>query len=581
MSSGTGTDEPGGGAWRDRLLALSPQERAVLRRRLTATMISGFSLVAESLLRCGVKRVMGITGTPVDQIFPECAKRGIRLIGTRHQQSAVMMAAAGNYVAGRLESAVVVSAGPAVTNTLTGVLVARDNGWPVIVMGGRRPIDREGIGYFQELDAVPIFGPVTKWAARIERTAEIMGAVIRAFEIASSGRPGPVYLDLPEDVLGGMATVDDSAGPVLQARPQAEPESLVEAARILSTAERPLMILGEDIRWGFSPSALRRLAEACAIPFITTPMGRGLLPDDHPQCANQVRRWIQSQADVVLMAGAWFDWRFRFGGELTPGVRIIHAAIDPQTLGKNVEPVLNVCADSGRFLTQLAETLGTGPHCIAPARLASWHALIQGACRSNRQARSSRYAHESGALTPGQLFREIRGFLPDDAVVVLDGAINLAAGQALLAARTPCCWLDPGWNGCMGVGIPFGLGAKLAAPSRMVVVICGDYSFGLTAIELETATRHGIPIIVVIANNEGINGATRQKQYFPSDYPERFSQFQPALRYEQIMKVFGGHAEWVSQVEEIQPALERAAASGLPACINVSVDPDAPHPGAW
>ena len=205
---GRGNKDDGRRSLRDRLQSLTIEQRSHLRRGLSAKKTSGHSLVAEALRRCGVKHVMGISGTPVDRIFPECAARGIRLIGTRHQQAAVLMAAAGNYVAGRLESVVVVSAGPAVTNALTGVLVARDNGWPVVVIGGRRPVRKEGIGYFQELDAVPIYRSVTKWAATIERTAEIIGTVIRAYEIACGGRPGPVYLDLPEDVLNGAGEMD-------------------------------------------------------------------------------------------------------------------------------------------------------------------------------------------------------------------------------------------------------------------------------------------------------------------------------------------------------------------------------------
>jgi 2-hydroxyacyl-CoA lyase 1 len=518
----------------------------------------------------------------MDQAFTECAARGIRLIGARHQQSAVLMAASANYLAGRLESVVVVSAGPGVTNALTGVLVARDNGWPIIVIGGRRPLHQEGMGYFQELDAVPIFASVTKWAARIDCTTEIMRSVITAFTIACSGRPGPVYLDLPQDVLEGTAPLDDSPCPVLEGRPEAELESVVEAARIIRSGSRPLMILGEGIRWGYCLSHLERIAGEFGIPFITSPMGRGFLPDDHPLCANDARRWIQSQADVVLLAGAWFDWRFRFGAELAPEARIIHVDINPDTLGKNVEPVLTIHADSGRFLSQLAEEMlelsirddpGTG--------LQSWHGLVQGVCGENRRERAERLAGNPKSLAFYRLYQAIRDFLPPKAVIVLDGGINLAMGQALLSARGPCCWMDPGWNGCMGVGIPFGLGAKLVSPDHMVVVICGDYSFGLTAIDLETAVRCGIPIIVVIANNNGINGAARQKLYLPPDHAERFCQFQPAVRYEQIMKAFGGHAEWVNDPTEMRHALERAAASGLPACINVSVDPDTPHPGTW
>ena len=565
---------------RNRLQALTAEQRASLNRCFSAKKPSGHSLVAEALRQCRVKHVMGITGTPVDSIFSECSSRGIRPIGTRHQQAAVLMAAAGNYMAGRLESVVVVSAGPAVTNVLTGVLVARDNGWPVIVMGGRRPLSQEGIGYFQELDAIPIFQSVTKWAIKVERTSEIMSSVIRAFEIACSGRPGPVYLDFPEDMLLGTSEMDSSLFPDIVEWPETPPSIMVEAARLLSTAERPLLILGEGIRWSFSRESLGCMVEQSGIPFITTPMARGFLPDEHPLCANEVRRWIQSQSDVVLMAGASFDWRFRFGGELSPEGRIIHVDTDAAMLGKNVKAVLTVYADSGRFLTQLQEVLGH-QDLTKTVRSGSWHEMVNAMCDEKRQARLTWRSEKSKPMRPQQLFLAVRDFLPDDAVVVLDGNITLSTGQMLLSAKAPCCWLDPGWNGCMGSGIPFGMGAKLAAPEKMVVVICGDFGFGLSAIDLETAVRHRLPVIVVIANNDGITGSLRQNTAFSPDYPELFSRFLPRLRYERIIEVFGGHGEFVDEAADIRPALERAAASGLPSCINVCVDPDSPSPVVW
>jgi thiamine pyrophosphate-dependent acetolactate synthase large subunit-like protein len=286
------------------------------------------------------------------------------------------------------------------------------------------------------------------------------------------------------------------------------------------------------------------------------------------------------QADVILMAGASFDWRFRFGGELAPGGRIIHVDTDPTMLGKNVNAVLTVCADSGRFLTQLHEVLRHQDPTRAVG-LSSWHEMVNANCDEKQHARLAWLSEKSQPMRPQQLFVAIRDFLPADAVVVLDGNITLSTGQILLSAQSPCCWLDPGWNGCMGSGIPFGMGAKLAAPERPVVVICGDFGFGLSAMDLETAVRHRIPLIVVIANNDGITGALRQKKTFSPDYPELFSRFQPRLRYEKIMEVFGGHWEFVEKAADLAPALERAAASGLPSCINVSIDPDSPSPGVW
>jgi 2-hydroxyacyl-CoA lyase 1 len=541
---------------------------------------TGNRLLAQALRQSGIKTVIGITGTPVDDIFPECAAAGIRIIGTRHQHAAVVMASTANYVAGALESVVVVSAGPAVTNALTGVLIARDNGWPVLVMGGRRPVQEEGIGYFQELDAVPIFKPVTKFAATLRRSSDIPTAITDAITAAISGRPGPVYLDLPEDVLYGNAGERASVQPIITNEMYADSGTVAECVRQIREAERPLFIFGEGLRWSCRERVLQELVERNRIPFITTPLGRGLLPDDHPLCANDVRRWIQSQADVLLMLGACFDWRFRFGAELGPDTRVIHADIDDATLGKNVRAALTVHASSGTFAGQLAESL-TVPCGDSDVR-ESWRQRVTRAVEEKRRARAGAETKDSDVpIRPARLFAELRNFLSDDAIVVLDGNITLAAGQAGLYARRPCSWLDPGWNGCMGVSIPMAMGAKVAEPDRPVVAVCGDFGFGVTAMDLETAVRHRIQIIVVIMNNDGITGIRRQQSRFPPDYPELFSRFQPGLRYERIMEVFGGHAEFVSEAPMLRLALERAAASGVAACVNVAVDPEASHPGFW
>jgi 2-hydroxyacyl-CoA lyase 1 len=561
------------------VIELQAKHREAACRPVSPKKSRGHALIADALRHCGVKRVVGITGTPVDQIFPECAAHGIRPIGVRHQQTAVLMAATSNFIAGRLDSVVVVSAGPAVTNALTGVLIARDNGWPVIVLGGRRPIHEQGMGYFQELDAVPIYQSVTKSAATVTRAADLPTAIVRAHEIAMHGRPGPVYLDLPEDVLDAHAETDLPAAPRVPAPCDADSHVIAECAQLLRAADRPLLILGEGIRWSFNQADLRNLVEQNGIPFITAPLARGFLPDDHPLCGNDVRRWVQSQADFVLLSGAWFDWRFRFGAELAPSARVVHADIEPTTLGKNVPDTLTVHADSGRFLSQLNASLQTS--VPAPERLESWRQRVTAAVEQKRLTRAAWLTRESTPMAPQTLFAALRRFLPEDSVVVLDGNITLAAGQSLLSAHTPCGWLDPGWNGCMGAGIPMAMGAKLAAPERMVVVVCGDFGFGLSAMDLETAVRHRIPVLVVVVNNDGISGRLRQQERFPRGYPEMFSRFQEALRYERIAEILGGHAEFVTDATGLRDALDRAAASGLPACVNVRIDPYAPHPGFW
>jgi len=540
---------------------------------------TGHELVADALRQCGISHVIGISGTPVDRIFPACAERNVRPIGTRHQSAAVLMAAASNFIGGRLGSAVVVSAGPAVTNTLTGVLVARNNGWPVIVMGGRRPVQGEGSGYFQELDAVPIFRSVAKFAAKVERVSDLVPAVMRAYETAVSGRPGPVYLDLPEDVLRAHASETHLPSPCRPPVVSADARLVAEAAHLLNSSRRPLLILGEDVRWSLDPVMLRDLVERHEVPFITAPLARGFLPDDHRLCANAVRHWIPAQADLVLMVGAWFDWRFRFGAEVAPHASVIHVGIESATLGRNVPRALTIHADGGRFLEQLDVWLrpleGRGEE------RAPWIQCMTAARDAKITERQSWTACPSQPMSPQRLFGELRAVIPRDAIVALDGNVTLSTGQAILSASAPASWLDPGWDGCMGSGIPMAIGAKLAAPNRLVVAVCGDFGFGLSAMELNTAARHDIPVVVVVANNDGATGATRQIANFGRDYAELFSRYQADLRYERIAEALGCGAEYVSDASGVAPAFERAAASRLPVCINVHVDPYAPHPGSW
>jgi len=360
-----------------------------------------------------------------------------------------------------------------------------------------------------------------------------------------------------------------------------EPVKVESAARLILEARRPLLIVGDGLRWSLNAEALLRLVESHGLPFITTSLGRGYLPDDHPLCANEARRWIEGQADVVIMAGAWFDWRFRFGAELAPGARVIHADVDAATAGKNVRPTVGVVCDAGRFLAQLADALDALPNPGDSLPLLAWHATMDRARSESRRVLDPWLRRESSPLAPQQLFRAIRDFLPLDAIVALEGNVSLSSAQKILLVRRPASWLDPGWNGIIGGAIPFALGAKLACPERLVMALCSDTGFAISALELETAVRHDIPIIVVIANNDGNTGAQRQKMFFPPGYPEKFAEFLPALRYERIMELFGGHAEWVIDPDELRPALERGLASGRAACINVSVDPNATHPGFW
>lgn len=539
--------------------------------------IDGHTLVARCLKELGVTHAYCVSGTPVRETFANCLKVGIRPIGVRNQQAGVMMATAQNYAAGRLTAISLLSAGPAVTNAATGILVARDNCWPVVVLGGRRPLSMRGMGSFQELDAVSIYQSITKWSAAVESTSDIPACIGRAFKVATSGRPGPVYLDLPEDVLTDVVHSYDL--PSIEAKPSCPPdkERIAQAAEILLEAKRPAMILGKGIRWSEPYEELTRLVNDFGIPFITSPMGRGYLPDDHPLCFNEARGLLQSEADAVLVVGARLDWTFRFGAELAGDAKIIQIDIHEPEIGVNVAPTVGIAGDAKQVLSRLVAHLASVHHSESDNQRSYWYARLEAARAKKQDALKVLSNNNSVPMTPYRMLKEIRDFLPRDAILAVDGNVSMAAAQQVLPSYLPASRFTAGTNGCMGVGIPFGIGAKISQPDRLVMVICGDTAFGFNAMDMETAVRHKIPIIVVVVNNEGQSGALAQKAHYPPEY-ERVAMYQPDIRHDTIVRAFGGHGEHVDSPAELRPALERAVRSAIPACIDVKVDPYAPYP---
>jgi thiamine pyrophosphate-dependent acetolactate synthase large subunit-like protein len=432
------------------------------------------------------------------------------------------------------------------------------------------------MGSFQDLDGVPLFKSITKWSALVETTSSLPACLERAATIAVDGRPGPVYLDLPEDVLTGLAVSTEHESSNQNTSLALDLNAIREAASLLLAARRPALIVGKGIRWSEPYDEINRLVNDYAIPFVTSPMGRGYLPDDHPLCFNQARSALMRQADVVLLVGARLDWSFRFGTEFAANLKLIQIDIEPLEIGVNKAAAVGIVGDAKQVLRRiLAEMYDAGRGTISD--LGTWHASLAEEREKNRRRLESLMSSDTLPMTPYRMLKEIGECLSRDAVCILDGNIFMAAAQQVLSAYLPASRMTAGGNGCLGVGIPFGIGAKLALPERPVVVITGDAAFGFNCMEMETAVRHGIPIVIVVVNNEGNCGALMQKAFFPED-SERVTVYQPDIQYQQIIGAFGGHAEFVDRPEQLQTALQRGLASGKAACVNVRVDPFAPYP---
>jgi 2-hydroxyacyl-CoA lyase 1 len=533
---------------------------------------SGHALIAARLTALGVTHVYGIGGTPVHETCAACARAGIRLVGVHHQQAAAMMAAAHNYVAGRLVAAVILSAGPAITNAVTGVLVAHDNGWPLIVLGGRRPLGMRGMGTFQDLDAVPILQSITKFAGLVASTAEIVPALDHAYAVATSGRPGPVYLDLPEEALAGAADPDVAAPAPVRVGARADPVAIAQAARLLGGARRPAVLVGEALRWSAPFDELAALVGRLDAPFATSPIAQGFIPDDHPLCAHAIRAPMLAGADVVLTAGARLDWMFRFGAEIARDAKRIHLDVDGLGMPANDTTTLVFGGDPKLTLADLLAAIDdAGPR--AP-RDEAWHTDL--ARRRVEQERAGDAIVRQGPMPMGEarLALALRRWMPRDAIVAIDGNRILAAAQRHLPSFLPVSRFTPGHNGCMGTGVPFAIGAKLAHPDRPVVVLTGDLAFGLAAMEMETALRLRVPIVVVVANNNGNGGGLSERKTYPPDAPDRYTLFRPGIRYDELVRALGGFGAHVEHADDLAPALDRAVASGIAACIDVRLAGD-------
>jgi thiamine pyrophosphate-dependent acetolactate synthase large subunit-like protein len=347
-----------------------------------------------------------------------------------------------------------------------------------------------------------------------------------------------------------------------------------KAADLLLNAERPVMIVGKGVRWSEPTEELKGLVEELGMPFISSPMGRGFIPDDHPLNAAAARSTAIRGADVVLMVGARMNWMFDFGRGFAPDAKIIHIDIEAGELGINRSLEVGIVGDAKAVLQQiLVEIDGKTDGIADKAEEGPWLTAIRDKAESNAAAIEPLLNSDSDPIKTFRMMKEIRDVFPRDTIYCVDGQMTLGTGRQVLQSFTPASRLNSGTNGCVGVGVPYAVGAKLGRPDVPVVSVNGDCAFGFNAMEMETAVRHGIPAIFIINNNSGIVGGTMEsKMGLPEDYPERVATYVQDIRYDKMMEAFGGHAETVNSPEELRPALERAyeaSKNGQASCVNI------------
>ncbi len=537
--------------------------------------IVGHELIAKYLKACGITHVYGVSGIPIDQTLAACGRHGLRVIATRHQQAAALAAGAHNYFSGGLVAAVIVSSGPAVSNCSTGILVARDNHWPLLVIGGRRSIHAADTGAFQALDGTRLFESITKRSVLVVQASELGPKIVECIEAALRGRPGPCYLDVTEDALSGYSSWQELSIRPARHDPAPDLNSLVLA---LKQAKRPVLIIGDELRWGDPWQYLGNLVETWRLPFVTSPDARGFLPDSHTLNGTTVRGWLLNQADLVLMIGAYLNWMFRHGTEIRPETPVVRLGLDDDCVSNARYQQVQISgrpADLLKTLVALSDGQ-TREYPTGPEWITSFSLQKQAFQYRLRQATEDR----DFPMTPACWLNEVSKAVPHDAITVLDGNIVMAWSSLFLRVNAPVTRLTAGNNGCMGTGVPFGLAAAAAQPGCPVLVVCGDFALGLSVMEFETAVRHNLSVVIVVGNNHGNGGRLRQEAFWTDLNQEPVCQFTKGIRYDLMARAMGGEGVYLEHIEDIAPAVQHAFSTRRPTLIQIDTRDDVPLPGS-
>ncbi|MBW7958839.1 MAG: hypothetical protein H3C69_04710 [Candidatus Promineofilum sp.] len=528
--------------------------------------VHGGELVARSLAAQGVSTIYTLCGGHVAPIYDGCLNHNIAVIDFRHEQAAAHAADAHARLTRNIGVALV-TAGPGVTDAVTGVANAYQARSPMILLGGAAPLKTKGMGALQEMPQVEMFQTFTKAAFTIERTEDIPERIAEAYYHALSGRPGPVFIELPFDVLFNAVDAPEQ----MPARVTIDPVPLpVDAAQtmfeLLRAAERPVIIAGTQVYWDDASEALRELTDATGIPVFTNGAGRGTLPMDHPHCFKAVRSKALRSADVVVLIGTPLDFRLKYGREdWNPAGKLIQIENDAAELNHNRQADVAVTADARLVLEALAEGL-------QGVRFDAWLDQVTEWEQARNEKQAVWEAFDDAPVNHFRFAAELAKAVDENTIVIGDGGDIVSACAKVLAITRPGQWLDPGPLGCLGVGAPFAIAAQHLFLERRVLIISGDGSFGLNGFEFDTAARFGLPIVAIVGNDAGWGQIRRPQEQMVGTERAIATSLAPT-RYDKVVEAMGGYGELVEEPDKISPALERALASGKPACINVMLDP--------
>jgi 2-hydroxyacyl-CoA lyase 1 len=544
--------------------------------------IDGATLLARSLRSQGVESMFGIVGFPVFGVASAAQREGIRYYGFRNEQAASYAAGAVGFLTGRPGACLTVS-GPGMVHGIAGLANAWANGWPMILLSGAPDSYQDGMGGFQECPQVEAARPWVKAGLRPDRIERLPFHVEQLVRTSISGRPGAVYLDLPNDILSGETDDEKVVLPPActePPRPRADPKEVERALALLREAKRPVVIVGKGAAQSRAEGEVRAFLERTRLPFLASPMGKGVVPDEHELSVAPARSTALREADLVFLIGARLNWILHFGlpPRFAADVKIIQMDVSPEEIGRNVPTSAALVGDARAITAQMNAALAAEPWGY-PSET-DWWQRLRAKVAENRAAVEAMERDDSVPMGYYRVLREVRERIPRDAIICSEGANTMDIGRSSLPNELPRHRLDAGTFGTMGVGLGFAIAAQVVHPDKKVVAVEGDSAFGFSGMEVEVMCRYGLPITIVVINNNGIGGGVAElkgDRIPPSVYL-------PNARYEKVMEAFGGRGWYVERPDDLGPALAAAIADPRPSLVNVMIHPRAqrkPQPFEW
>ena len=538
----------------------------------------GFNLIIDALKLNGLTTIYGVPGIPITDFGRMAQAAGIRVLSFRHEQNAGYAASIAGFLTKKPGVCLTVSA-PGFLNGLTALAHATTNCFPMILISGsseREIVDLQQ-GDYEEMDQLAIAKPLCKAAFRVLHAQDIGIGLARAIRAAVSGRPGGVYLDLPAKLFGQV--IDAEAGrkslvKVIDAAPAQipAPDSIKRALDVLKSGKKPLIILGKGAAYAQADDAIRQFVEKSGAPFLPMSMGKGLLPDTHPQCAGAARSTVLKDSDVVMLIGARLNWLLSHGKGKTWGdapKKFIQIDIEPKEMDSNIEIVAPVVGDIGSCVSAMVAAMGD-KWTPAPAE---WMDAVARKREENVAKMAPRLMNNNSPMDYHGALGVLRTIVKErpDAMLVNEGANTLDLARGIIDIYQPRKRIDVGTWGIMGIGMGYAIAAAVET-GKPVLCVEGDSAFGFSGMEVETICRYKLPVCIVIFNNDGIYRGTDVNNVSDDPAPTVFVK---GARYDKMMEAFGGVGVNATSPDELKRAVNEAMDSGKPTLINAVLDPGA------